>query len=525
VADKRKDRKKKRREKRKERSKQATARRSANARTKKRNPIAESLAAYVTMETLVGRRITSADLRSFARNHGWRQTFAVLANLAARLAVAPNDTRAELLASVASLSNCADPLIARAVQALSTLPGLRVVAHEQLIYFLQALVLLEGGDNDIEPSEASVVVWMIAANDHLHGWGKDDARRLTEVEAMVAEFAHVSRFNIHDDDLRALTRTALMFSRRPEHAKLGRKEETWAGLQHEAFGDTFMQRFRQFYAPLFMFSTTWGRSRADGTREPPSIARSSWAAATQLPAGSMREFLTQMATDRGTAQTALRESVGDDGLPHAPTLFYRTPFVLVSDDVQVAASPWAVRAQARTGIYMKFSQAAKRLRYDDNDWPAAFGYLFERWCADVARMAAAESNFKEQLIVPAHPGATDEIEDVVTVHGGAICMFSAKGRLVAEPIARRAVERASVLDWYEKFFFGSKDTRDGRAYRDGAVHLLDARIDQIRSGAFKDRVAPNVEIFPALLTFDQLGESPVMYRWLHARCAAEGLLQ
>ncbi len=481
---------------------------------------------YLKLSELMNRTTPAQDLIYLVRASDWNGAFAALAILAARLSASPDETSRQLLAALAGLSNHEHPPIAAAGRAAAAYRGHARLVHEQVIYFLQALVLLEAGDaGGTMPSDGSLALWALIANEHLHNWLELDARPLTALEGALADQTYAAHFNVSEDQLHRFARTALMFEHRPEHAKLGQNASTWEELQERAFGRPFAEAHRSLIAPLLTWSSNWGHKTKDNQVEPPVIDIPNWIAPTLIDRAEMEGYLGNMATTRDDAIVELRAQRRPSGLPHSPALFYRKPFVRAKDNRLMAASPAVIAEKMRAGIWFQFSEAATQLGCDRDDWPSAFGHLFEWWCGRVASLAASSSKFPDHVFIPTHPGASDEIEDVVTYDGSGACLFSAKGKLVSESVARRALERSSVVDWYEEFFFGKRGKRQGRAYRDGVVRLLNERIDLIRAGAFRDRLRPTVQLFPALMTFDNIGECPALYQWLRQRCASENLLQ
>lgn len=523
--EKRLDKKRKRRETRKDRAKNKDGRSARMETTSTSRRQIDAFATYLTLTELVGRSTPPSDLINLVRRIGWRPALARIALIAARLKQSPNEASREVLSSLAKLQHHPHPPIAYTASAAANYSGSSTLLHEQLIYFLEALVILEGAEEGPNLDEGELALWALITNEHLHNWAHSDSRPLTDLEAIVADLAHVSRFNVREDDLRSFTRAALMFERRPEHAKLGSDPARWSNLQTEAYGKPFSEVYRTLIGPLVLASASWGSINKDGSHSGPRIDIDTWAAQTKLDQAEVESFLLRMSVNRAMAREELAGQRRADGLPHAPSLFYRKPFITLDPGVLMAASPWVVREHLRAGIWFRFSEAATELGYDRDDWPSAFGHLFELWCQGVARMASASPRFKEEVLLPSHPGASDEIEDVVTYDGDAACLFSAKGKLVTEAVARRALDRAAVIDWYEEFFFGPPGKKQDRAYRHGAVRLLDEKITTLRAGKFEEKIRRDARVFPVLLSFDNLGETPVLNRWLRGRCAEEGLLQ
>jgi hypothetical protein len=152
----------------------------------------------------------------------------------------------------------------------------------------------------------------------------------------------------------------------------------------------------------------------------------------------------------------------------------------------------------------------------------AFGQMLEVWCASYAQRAEQASKRRSyRVLVPTQPGAADEIEDVVSLEGNHVVMYSVKARLVREDVARHALSRTTLLDWYERYFFAAKSLN----YDGGVAAQLDTKINRLRAGDFEPRVARDVFVYPVLVTFDNLCGSKQLYEWLVERCRDHRLLQ
>ena len=91
------------------------------------------------------------------------------------------------------------------------------------------------------------------------------------------------------------------------------------------------------------------------------------------------------------------------------------------------------------------------------------------------------------MILPSHPGAVDEIEDVVMCDGEYVAMFSAKASPVPEASLKTAERVEDVVAWLRRFFFERQDEARARNYRGGAALLLDRKIQRLRAGDYEDR--------------------------------------
>jgi hypothetical protein len=356
---------------------------------------------------------------------------------------------------------------------------------------------------------------LLAANDYLSNWSEPDRQDLTDDEKLTAEFVHVARFNTYPDPLRDLVRTNLLYSRAPPQGPLS-AAPVWSQVQAQAFGNSFDGFFTTFIMPLQFEIQRWGIEGGQGYVVP-VIEPASWYANTAVDPAVGKAFIDALTITREAARTELLARTVD-GVPHAPTIFIRKPFVQVDEDRVVAASPWAVREQLKGGIYTAFSRIVNA-GYDKEVWPSAFGHLFELYCRDVAQLARKSVAFTGELVLSEAPGSPDEIEDVVIVERTGCVLGSAKSKLVREDVARQARSRTALLDWYDEFFFAKKKGR----YQPGALRLLDRKIGDVRAGKHKQIPADTV-IAPLLVTFDDLADNPMLARWIAKRCREEGLL-
>lgn len=495
------------------------------------NPLSFNLP-YQTGKTVFGEAMSAEFLVERIKSFDWKESFIRLAHLSAVLAndeSGPTSKRALTLTSeglntLTASTPDARKMLARGRRYVAAAKAPLVVAHEEALVFLEHLVLLHGGDAGGGPTEAELSLWLLGASDQLEAWQEPDARVLDQTESLAAELVKVYRFNRSSvDEVRLLSRAQGIFNTPPANGPFA-SPQAWAELQRHAFGDDFTRYFECFVVPLMLLSHSWGKG-----------ADIKQAISVLVPAHLVNQFgtegqyfvdrLAEFTATRHELQAEIMKRMRPDGLlPHAPTALLRKPFVdLENGGELVAASPWYVRAIGRTGIWARYLDGAKAQlgTRGGDEWSNAFGQMLEDWCRRYAKRAeiAAQTNFRVEL--PSHPGAADEIEDVVSIEGNAIAMFSVKSRLVREEIARHAISRTKLLDWYEKFFFTEKTAK----YRVGVVAQLSDHIDLVRAGKFEPRVARDVRIYPVLVTFDNLCDNQMLSEWLNARCKVHGLLQ
>jgi hypothetical protein len=173
------------------------------------------------------------------------------------------------------------------------------------------------------------------------------------------------------------------------------------------------------------------------------------------------------------------------------------------------------------------NSAAKKIlgTASNQQFTSTFGYLFERWCASVAAEAAAQPTFKGKLLLPSSPGSHDEIEDVVVIDRDRVALFSAKSSLVPEANLKAARSLSAVVEWLRRFFFIDKDTAQLTGFREGTLRLLDKKIQRIRAGEYESRgIRRNALVIPVVISFDNVGESGVLYKWIEEECDRLGIL-
>jgi len=480
---------------------------------------------YTTSEQLFGRRMTAEELISRVRTYSWKEAFIRLAQLSGLVANSSagafsEDVRRRTVDQIPKLSGGSATLLAHCRRYVGANRDGIVLAHDEGLLFLQHLVLLEGADDGAPPSDAEIALWLAGGNDHLDHWTDGSDRSTTSEVALMAEMIRIHRFNNTPDTLAELVRTRVLFGTQPAQGELADTQK-WASLDREAFGAGFSAFFETLLGPLYLFSLLWG---IEGSKDPrPVLNVPKFVSETNASRADLEGFLSPMVGSRDELRAEIRRRTRADGLPHAPTALLHRPLVEIAPQVFVAASPWAVRAQVQTAVWWRYLSAAKRLdpRKGANSWFSTFGYMVEYWCRTVAEKARLGAH-SAHILLPSTPGAPDEIEDVVVLEQGAAVMFSVKSRLVDARASRDAISPQLTIDWFEDFFFEKK----GNDYRGGAIRLLDSRIGMVRSGTFEHLgVTSQVRIYPVIVTYDDLGDHDLFFRWLEQRCKHHGLLQ
>jgi hypothetical protein len=476
------------------------------------------MAPYQSGRSVFGVPIPAEVLIARIQRCDWRESLVRIANLAALVANDENGavqtrslqlTQASLLNVTKDLPG-AQAMLKHAQQRVRAQGLPFVVTHEEGLMFLEHLILLHGGTGGGIPDDGELSLWLLAAADHLDAWLEPEPRELSQTEVRAAEVVKVARFNRSSvDDVRLALRAEELFNRPPRQGPFS-SQEAFSELQKASFGEPFLQYYDSFVLPLHWLSHAWG-SQQKGL---PVYARST----LEKTFGS--RFLAHLEQLTGTREE-LRADIqkrmrSDSILPHAPTALLRKPFIDLENGEVLASSPWFVRSIIRTGIWAKYLSGAKKQLGErgGEEWTIAFGHMLEEWCRQYALRAQASAQIPIRIDLPSEPGAPDEIEDVVLIEDVGTILFSIKGRLVREDIARHALSKAKLIGWYDEYFFKAKTGK----FRAGVVAQLNSHIDRIRAGEFEPRVIRDAAIYPVVVTYDQLGANMMLYEWLVQRC-------
>lgn len=484
--------------------------------------------AYANALTIFGEKMSPDFLVDRIKACDWRSSFVRLSYLAAILANDPRGPKSpralqlgkDGLASLTAHTVAAQAMLARGRRFIADARRPIIVAHEESLALLQHLVLLYGANDGPTPDDGELTLWLLGASDHVEEWSEPDSRSLSPIEQLTAEMVKVYRFNRSSvDEMRLQLRARHLFERPPRQGPFA-SPASWAELQRHAFGTTFEHYFETFACMLCTLSNTWAKDDSSLPVIDPAVIATLLGADEKFFAAKLADVTATR--DELVVEIKQRMEPGTL-LPHAPTALLHRPFVSLENGQIVASSPWYVRALLRTGIWARYLAAAKTLLgpKGGDEWTIAFGQMLEDWCRDYAQRSTAAARIPVRLELPSSPGAADEIEDVVLVDESSVLMCSVKARLVREDVARHAISRSKLLDWYENYFFKQK----GKEFRAGVIAQLNARVDMLRAGAFEPRVARSMRVMPVLVTFDHLCANPALYEWLVERCKTYGLLQ
>ncbi|HVV51397.1 MAG TPA: hypothetical protein VHO06_17130 [Polyangia bacterium] len=478
---------------------------------------------YETAETVFGVSATPDFLIQRVRSCNWETSYKALAWVAAKVSRYGADSEEVRQLTIDPLARMegdrsAKALIEHARREVALRRSEMMIAHEQSISFLQHLVLLEGGGGPEPAGDTEISMWLACAGTFLNEWAIPSSP--DDLDELIALQTHLLRFNNRFDPARTMVRSSQLFAHQPRQGPLA-SPSTWERMVTGAFGATYEEFFEGMLGPIFILAQNWG----DESRNLPwpMIDVNTFVRETRLPAETFAAMMQLWAADRET----LRAQIGKrlrSGLPHAPTALLYRPFVRVAGDTYVAASPWAIQHQVRFAPWARMMEAAKRMSKtgEPDEWFRGFGQQVEDWCRRVATEAQKSKSCKGRILMPESPGGEDEVEDVVLLDGKAAVLFSVKSRVMDAKAAREAVSVEKTMSWYRDYFFEDK----GDDYRGGAVRQLDRRIGFIRSGRFEHLgIRKNVTILPVIVTYDSLGETDQLYRWIEVECRSRNLLQ
>lgn len=480
--------------------------------------------AYLTLSEVTGKRLPPEQILAAFRGFGRQAAFVRLAERAATLAnsngLGPELSRfTEWALNV--LGRATDSSMRHVAQALRERirPG-QSILHEKVLYLLQSLALSEGAEQGRMPSDAELAWWALALNDYAGDWARE-AEQLTDEERLVADLSHALRFNRNPDPVRELVRAELLMNEGPpRHPGLSTPEE-WLRFQTEAFGCPFAEYLERFLGPLALHSTLWRRAPEDG----PVLNPQRWGSEMSDGGAGAEAFLRSLAIDVGTLRSELLALPAVGGVIRFPRQFYRSPFVAFEDGSLVAASPWLVQHQLAYGFWGRCLAAVKArgAGWKLETWLGAFGELFELYCRRLSVEAQGEPGFPrgQFRFLESRLGSPDEIEDVVLVGERDVVLFSCKARMMLEKDVRGADSPKALVSWLDEFFF----VEPQGAQRAGAFRLLDKKVQAIRAGEHEPILSRSLRIFPVVLTYDRVGESLYVSRWLRRRLSQAGILQ
>jgi hypothetical protein len=479
--------------------------------------------AWATLAELLGQSMPPSVLLAHVRDLRREEMLFKLARFAAILAnsrgsVLGAEARAWTRDLLMERRDSSHPLEAAVARALEKLSVDRAVGHAHVVYLLQLLAVAYGSPTGPTPHDGFLAFLMLAANDHIPEWTPDKGAALSNIENVLGPVFFCSSFNRSDDPMRTLLRIVDIAGHRSE--RHFPDPQLWERVQREAFGTSFEEYVELFLAPMLLISKGWGLER------PPAMLHEQWRGRDDRERALYERWLAEASLTLDAATLAFASRTMPSGLPGLPQEFFRRPFVKIGSHI-LCLSPWHIRDHAVLGTWAKLNAASKRVLDTSSNqvFSSAFGDSFEHWCASLAEEAAGAPTFRDAVILPSAPGAEDEIEDVVMRDGKYVAMFSAKASPVPEASLKTAEHVRDVIAWLQRFFFEGQDGARARGYRGGAALLLDRKIQRLRAGDYEARgLRKNAIVLPCIISFDNVGESGILYKWLDQECRRLGIL-
>jgi hypothetical protein len=477
---------------------------------------------YENWETVYGVPLAEDRFLRSVRSWPWAVSFYRLAEVAALLANHDSDDEPVKRKTVDPLLHfpCAPPAAAHLLEVLRTRRATMVVAHEEVISWLQHLVLLQGADAEplqegaLGVPDPDLCAWLLAGNTLI---GEQHGPVEPASDELSATLVKLMRFNNRPDPARLLVRAKLLFDTPPPRPPAELADDgAWMKLQTAAFGTSFDEFFVTALGPVYMLSSGWGPG------ESPLVDLGKWRAQTKVPLDRFAKAIEGMSATREELRAQIR--VDAKGFPVTPTALLYKPFVRAGDGLFVGSSPWQLRNQMSSGIWNRYRRGAQQLfgeKRGGEIWLSVFGDMVEAWCRRVAA-AAAKTSTKGTFVVSEKIGDETEFEDIVVVEDGCAVLFSVKASMMPEAAARTGTSAADTLNWLERFLLA----KPSKSHRGGALRLLQNRLGRIRGGELENcGVTRDAEVFPVVVTYDSLGEHDLLYKHLERRCGAEGLLR
>lgn len=479
---------------------------------------------YLSAKEVFGQEMPAAFLLERIQSYDWKASVTRLAQLGAFMQSAERtdeDIRRRTIDPILSITgdDRAAPAIAHAHAYVKANRDRMLVAHEEVIAYLQHLVLVEGGSNDDTPTDAELAFWILGANCHLGAWAEEDSRELTIDEQLIATQVRGHTFNQQRNWGALAVRSYELFKTPPEADSVG-DAAAWEKLQLETYGSSFERYYKLILAPLRASALSAGREN-----KVPAVTLAYWRTTT-AEVDWVKTRLDAISVRRDDARRLIlgtENARTPSGLLHAPSLLRRKP-LLAEDEGWLVTSEAGLASLFHTGpwgAYLENLKAAYGESSGFKRWSAAFGIAFERYCAAFAKRASASPKFRRnwRVVVPSRPGARDEIEDVILIEDDHAIVFSIKSSLLPEGQVHRAKSRSAVIDWLDRFFFSEERTFKG------ALRKLSANIDEIRNGDFEDQgVSRTLKIYPVVITYDRLGEDLLLYQRLRRICRDRNVL-
>lgn len=478
-----------------------------------------SVRKWLRLSDLIGTPMPMTQIVGLVRTFSRMEGVFTLARIAAELAnsdggVLGDEARSwthDLLVQRVGSSNVLEDAVSRALRDGGHQDA---IAHGRVIYTLMQMVLAHSPKEAPPPKDGMLAFLMLAINDHIPRW--EDAT-LSATEESLGALCAESIFNrSFEDPLRFIVRLEAVFSDPPTSGPVS--PDDWEKLHQAAFGCSFGEYLESYLAPLLVLSRGWDSESA------PILFKEPWQRSNS--SALYEEWFRAASVDEDVASAASAGSLFDDGLARPSRPFLETPFIETENRL-LAISPWHIRDHASLGTWGKLNAAAKKVfgtKTGNQQFTAAFGYLFEQWCQRLAQEAVADPRCPDRVIIAETPGTEDEVEDVVVVDGSFVALISAKAGLVPADRLKAARSLEEIISWLTRFFIEDGTPAKGRGYRPGALRLLDQKVQNLRDGKYEPQGIPrDATVLPVIVTFDHMPGGSMLLKWLGDRTADLGL--
>lgn len=477
----------------------------------------ENAGMFVGLRYLIGDTKAVEDIVAIVVTLDRDNALLMLSQLSAALGEDLDSTEMWARHTLLQTNDCHDPQEIQVAKAISALLKTEHVIHGLALSALQILFIGRGQSGGRPPSPKQLLLLLLAISDHIPLWQEESIE--TDDSALAeAAFAHL--FNRSEEDvLRLCVRLAEMFGA-PLPVQSPIKPEDWQEITLRAFGAPFDDYMRLYLALLCLLSKIW---RQDPVKKHPALNLTNFQNTTAGRAFA-RWFDEASVEIEGARQMCC--DVHENGLPMLSAEFFRRPFLRRGDEI-LCLSPDQLSDHFVFGTWAKLNTAAKEVLKTTSSqrFASTFGYMYEGWCADYAKRVQTELGQPDELLLPSHTGATDEIEDIVYLSQGCVALLSVKASIVPEAAIKTARTRKQVVEWFERFFFEDPGMAKKKRHRGGAIHQLHRKVESIRGGALERvGVSRDSVVLPVIVTFDRLDDSVLTRMWLDEKMKALGLL-
>ena len=287
-----------------------------------------SLQPYLTYEELMGEKLPANELIAHISTIDFDfaiRSVAMLASIVANYGgPRSSEARKHSFFELAGYKTV-NPQLGAVVDRLRVLPPGRVIAHEEGLAYLTALIIsfaIEGGR---KCSPAEITFLALATNDYLVG-AHPPEDGLTELESLMADVVRIGRFNWNHDSAAEFARGCALMRQHPKRGSW-KTHEDWISLQRNAFGMTLDEYLENYLGPLLLFSKTWGRLNKDQKLLAPVVNIKTWLSQANADQKFATQFVESLCASRESSREKLLSNVQANGLPRSFGPLYERPLL------------------------------------------------------------------------------------------------------------------------------------------------------------------------------------------------------